>query len=55
MSKRTWVEIREKKTKKLIRIVYNPYQSPTKKIIEMFIPVENLKKVYGVRTTGKGI
>ena len=47
---KTWVEIREKRTKELIRIVYNPYKEKTKEVIKAFIPEENLKFVYGIRT-----
>ena len=50
MKKRHWIEIREKGTKELIRIVYNPYGQKTMDVIKLFIPEENLKFVYGVRT-----
>lgn len=51
MKIKKWIEIREKGNKRLIRIVYNPYQESTNKIIRLFIPEENMKKVYGIRTS----
>jgi hypothetical protein len=47
---KSWVEIRERKTKELVRIVYNPYKEKTKEVVRAFIPEENLKFVYGIRT-----
>jgi len=46
MKNKNWIEIRERKTKKLIRIVYNPYGKPAREVVGYFIAKENLNKVY---------
>jgi len=37
-SKKVWVEVRDKKTKALLRIIYNPYDKSAKYIAEIFFP-----------------
>ena len=51
MKAKQWIEIREKSTKRLVRVVYNPYEKSTKEIIRLFIPEKNVKFFYGVRTS----
>jgi len=50
MENKNWIEIRERKTKKLIRIVYNPYGKPAREVVGYFIPKKNLKDIYCRRT-----
>jgi len=44
-----WIKIKDKKTKRLIRIVYNPYNKPVREILKLFIEPEELRNVYGVK------
>lgn len=50
MEKKKWIEIREKKTHVLIRIIYNPYDKPVKDVIRDWILPEYVKDVYGIKT-----
>lgn len=50
MRDKCWIEIRERGTKRLIRIVYNPYLKSTREVLAVWIEPEYLSSVYGVRT-----
>ena len=50
---KVWAEIKEKKTKRLIRIIYNPYNKPRKDIIKDWIVPEAQKDCYVVLTDGR--
>ena len=47
---KTWVELKDKKTGSLIRIVYNPYLKSNKEVIKFWILPEYVKDVRAVRT-----
>ena len=51
MLKKCWVELKDKKTKQLIRIIYNPYNASIKSVIADWIIPEERKNVYGVKTS----
>jgi len=48
-----WVDIREKKTGRVLRVIYNPYHKPVKQILREWISEEYLHQVYGVQTNYK--
>lgn len=51
-NKKVWAEIKEKRTHRLLRIIYNPYGKTRKQIIEDWILPEYWKDCYVVFTNG---
>jgi hypothetical protein len=47
---KNWIELRDKKTKSLIRIIYNPYHKKPSEVVKDWILPEFQKEVRGVAT-----